>query len=101
VLFFAMIFKMLPAVALTWRDVATGAVVTAVLFTLGKFLIGFYLGQSNVTAGYGAAGSLITILLWLYYSALILLFGAEFTKVYARTRGSHVGQNGPPRDRPR
>jgi membrane protein len=62
--------------------------VTGVLFTLGKFLIGWYLGSSNVASGYGAAASLITILLWIYYSSLILLFGAEFTKAYARSRGS-------------
>jgi membrane protein len=88
VLLFAMIFKILPDVELTWRDVATGSVVTGVLFTLGKFLIGWYLGSSNVASGYGAAASLITILLWIYYSSLILLFGAEFTKAYAQSRGS-------------
>ena len=88
VLLFAMIFKILPDVQLTWRDVATGSVVTGVLFTIGKFLIGWYLGSSNVASGYGAAASLITILLWIYYSSLILLFGAEFTKAYAQSRGS-------------
>ncbi len=91
VLFFAMIFKLLPAVDLTWRDVAMGAVVTALLFTFGKSLIGIYLGQSNVASAYGTAGSIITVLLWVYYSSLILLFGAEFTKVYARSHGSQVG----------
>jgi membrane protein len=94
VVFFAMIFKILPAVDLTWRDVGIGAVVTALLFTIGKFLIGLYLGQSNVASAYGAAGSIITILLWLYYSSLILLFGAEFTKVFARAHGSHAGRDG-------
>ena len=91
-LLFAMIFKMLPAVSLEWHDVWTGALVTALLFTGGKFLIGFYVGQSAVTSSYGAAASLITILLWIYYSALILLFGAEFTKAYAESRGSRRGK---------
>jgi membrane protein len=88
VLLFAMIYKILPAVDLTWRDVAVGALVTGVLFTLGKILIGWYLGTSGVESSYGAAASLITILLWIYYSSLILLFGAEFTKAYAELRGS-------------
>jgi len=85
---FAMIFKILPAVDITWNDVFTGALVTALLFTFGKFLIGYYLGKSNVASAYGAAASIITILLWIYYSSLILLFGAEFTKAYAESRGS-------------
>jgi membrane protein len=96
VLFFAMIFKILPAVDLTWRDVAIGAVVTALLFTMGKFVIGVYLGHSDIATGYGAASSIVTILLWVYYSSLILLFGAEFTKVFARSRGSHMGRTGSP-----
>jgi membrane protein len=87
-LLFAMIFKILPAVDLTWHDVWTGALVTSLLFTLGKFLIGLYLGKSGVTSSYGAAASIITILLWIYYSSLILLYGAEFTKAYAESRGS-------------
>jgi membrane protein len=87
-LLFAMIFKLLPSVDLRWSDVWTGSLVTALLFTLGKFLIGYYLGKSNVASSYGAAASIITILLWIYYSALILLFGAEFTKAYAESRGS-------------
>jgi membrane protein len=87
-LLFAMIFKILPDVDLTWRDVASGAVLTAILFTVGKFLIGWYLGSSAVASAYGAAASLITILLWIYYSSLILLFGAEFTKAFAERRGS-------------
>jgi membrane protein len=86
---FAMIFKLLPSVEITWNDVLTGSLVTALLFTLGKFLIGYYLGKSNVASSYGAAASIITILLWIYYSSLILLFGAEFTKAYAESRGSH------------
>jgi membrane protein len=91
-LLFAMIFKLLPSVDLEWSDVWTGALVTALLFTLGKFLIGYYLGKSNVASSYGAAASIITILLWIYYSSLILLFGAEFTKAYAESRGSRRGR---------
>lgn len=91
-LLFSMIFKMLPAVDLKWQDVWTGALVTSLLFTLGKFLIGYYLGRSGVTSTYGAAASLITILLWIYYSSLILLFGAEFTKVYSEHRGSRAAR---------
>ena len=87
-LLFAMIFKILPAVTLTWRDVAIGAAMTALLFTAGKFMIGYYIGKSGVASAYGAAASIITILLWIYYSSLILLFGAEFTKAYAESRGS-------------
>jgi membrane protein len=75
-------------VELTWRDVAVGALVTGTLFTAGKVLIGWYLGASGVATGYGAAASLITILLWIYYSSLILLFGAEFTKAFAERHGS-------------
>src|SRR3954466_15525464 len=91
VLLFAMIFKILPDVDLTWRDVGTGAVITGVLFTVGKFLIGLYLGMSTVASSFGAAASIITILLWVYYSSLILLYGAEFTKVYAESHGSRAG----------
>jgi membrane protein len=90
VLLFAMIFKILPAVDLAWQDVWIGAVVTALLFTGGKLLIGYYIGKSGVASAYGAAASIITVLLWIYYSSLILLFGAEFTKAYAETRGSRV-----------
>jgi membrane protein len=90
VLLFAMIFKILPAVELTWRDVWMGAIVTAILFTAGKFAIGYYIGKSGVASAYGAAGSIVTILLWIYYSSLILLFGAEFTKAYAESRGSRA-----------
>jgi membrane protein len=86
-----MIFKILPDVDLDWRDVGTGAVVTGALFTIGKILIGWYLGSSTVASSFGAAASLITILLWIYYSSLILLFGAEFTKVYAESHGSRRG----------
>lgn len=91
VLLFAMTFKILPDVDLTWRDVGTGAVITGVLFTVGKFLIGLYLGMSTIASSFGAAASIITILLWVYYSSLILLYGAEFTKVYAESHGSRAG----------
>ena len=81
---FAVIYKLLPDVKIAWGNVWTGAAVTAVLFTIGKTLIGLYLGRSTVASVYGAAGSLIVILLWVYYSAQIVFFGAEFTKVYSR-----------------
>lgn len=90
ILLFAMIYKILPAARLAWRDVWIGAIVTGLLFTLGKFLIGFYIGRSGIASSYGAAASIITILLWIYYSCLILLFGAEFTKAYAETYGSRA-----------
>ena len=84
---FAMLFRFLPDVRLHWRDVTTGALVTAVLFALGQQLIGVYLGQSSMATAYGAAGSMMVLLLWVYYSCQILLFGAEFTRVYAENRG--------------
>lgn len=84
---FAAIYKVLPDTDLAWRDVLVGAVVTAFLFSVGKFLIGLYIGSSAVASSYGAAGALIVVLLWIYYSAQIFLLGAEFTKVYA----SHYG----------
>jgi len=87
---FAMIYKFLPDVRIHWKDVWIGAALTSFLFTLGKFLIGFYLGTSGVTSAFGAAGSLITILLWVYYSSLIFFFGAEFTQIYASRYGSGV-----------
>jgi membrane protein len=87
-LLFAMIYKILPAVRIAWRDVAIGAVVTAFLFSVGKWLIGLYLGNSAVASSYGAAGSIILVLIWVYYSAQIFLLGAEFTKVYAHRYGS-------------
>lgn len=89
-LLFAMIFKILPDVEIAWSDVWIGAAVTSLLFTIGTFLIGLYLGRSSVSSIFGAAGSLVVILLWVYYSALILLFGAEFTEVYANKYGSQV-----------
>jgi membrane protein len=87
VLLFAMIFKFLPDVEIQWRDVWIGAVITAILFGIGKWLLGFYLGSGAAGSAYGAASSLITLLLWVYYSSQILLFGAEFTQVYAARAG--------------
>lgn len=84
---FAMLFRFLPDVRLHWRDVTTGALVTAVLFAMGQQLIGLYLGQSSMASACGAAGSMMVLLLWVYYSCQILLFGAEFTRVYAEWRG--------------
>jgi membrane protein len=84
---FAMLYRFLPDVRLRWRDVTTGAFVTAVLFTIGQQLIGLYLGQSSVASTYGAAGSVMILLLWVYYSCQILLLGAEFTRVYAQRTG--------------
>ena len=93
-LVFAMIYKLMPRVHVRWHDVWLGAFVTALLFTIGKFLIGLYIGKSGVASGFGAAGSLIVILLWVYYSAQIFLVGAEFTWVYAKTFGSLRGVEG-------
>lgn len=87
-LLFALIFRFLPDIHPAWRDVWFGAIFTAVLFVAGKFALGLYLGKSAVGSSYGAAGSLVVLLLWVYYSAQILFFGAEFTQVYARTHGS-------------
>ena len=89
-LLFAMIFKFLPDVKIAWRDVWIGALITAGLFTAGKEVLGLYLGKSGVASSYGAAGSLIVLLLWVYYSAQIVFFGAEFTKAYANRFGSRV-----------
>jgi membrane protein len=87
VVLFAMIFKFLPDVKIQWRDVWIGAFITAILFGIGKWLLGFYLGSGAAGSAYGAASSLITLLLWVYYSSQILLFGAEFTQVYAARAG--------------
>ena len=87
VLLFAMIFKFLPDVEIQWRDVWIGAVMTALLFGIGKWLLGLYLGSGAASSAYGAASSLITLLLWVYYSSQILLFGGEFTQVYAARAG--------------
>jgi membrane protein len=85
---FAMIYKTMPRVSVKWRDVWLGAVVTSVLFTAGRFLIGTYIGRSNLASGFGAAGSLIVVFVWVYYSAQVFLLGAEFTWIYAKTFGS-------------
>ena len=85
---FALIYKIMPRVRVQWRDVWIGAAVTALLFTIGKFLIGLYIGTSSFASGFGAAGSLAVLLLWMYYSAQIFLLGAEFTWVYAHVYGS-------------
>ena len=85
---FALIYKLMPRVKVEWHDVWLGAAVTALLFSLGRFLIGLYIGKSGIASGFGAAGSLITVFVWVYYSAQIFLMGAEFTWVYAKTFGS-------------
>ena len=85
---FALLFRVLPDVHLRWRDVMTGALVTAVLFSIGQQLIGLYLGQSGIASTYGAAGSVMILLLWVYYSCQILLLGAEFTRAYALREGT-------------
>lgn len=90
VLLFAMIFRYLPDAKIAWRDVWVGATLTAILFALGKFVLGLYLGSGAAGSAYGAASSLITLLLWIYYAAQILLFGAEFTQVYANTYGTRL-----------
>jgi membrane protein len=87
VLLFASIFKFLPDVKIQWRDVWIGALMTAILFAIGKWALGLYLGSGTASSAYGAASSLITLLLWIYYSSQILLFGAEFTQVYAARAG--------------
>jgi len=91
---FAMIYKMMPRVHIQWHDVWLGALVTSLLFTVGKFLIGLYIGKSGVASGFGAAGSLVIVFIWVYYSAQIFLVGAEFTWVYAKTLGSLRGSEG-------
>lgn len=92
---FAMIYKIMPRVKIDWRDVWIGAGVTAFLFTVGKFLIGYYIGRSGVVSGFGAASSIVIVLIWVYYSAQIFLVGAEFTWVYAHIFGSRKGQTRP------
>ncbi len=96
---FAMIYKIMPRVRVQWRDVWVGAVVTALLFTLGRLVIGTYIGKSGVASAFGAAGSLIVVFVWVYYSAQIFLIGAEFTWVYAKTFGSmrHLAEDEVPK----
>jgi membrane protein len=89
-LLFALIYKLLPDAEIAWRDVWVGAAVTSAMFAVGKYLIGLYLGQSGTVSAFGAAGSLVLILLWVYYSSQILLFGAEFTQVYANRKGKPI-----------
>jgi membrane protein len=88
IVMFAMLYKFMPRVKIHWQDVWAGAAVTALLFTVGKLLIGIYIGKSAISSGFGAAGSLVVVLVWVYYSAQIFLLGAEFTWIYARTHGS-------------
>jgi membrane protein len=91
-LVFGVIFKTMPRVAVAWKDVWVGAAVTSMLFFVGKFLIGAYLGRSGVSSVFGAAASLVVVLLWVYYSAQIFLYGAEFTRVYSHSYGSRKGK---------
>ena len=92
---FALIYKLMPRARIEWHDVWVGAAVTAVLFTVGKFLISLYIGRSAVASSFGAAGSLAVVMIWVYYSAQIFLLGAEFTWVYAHEHGSRRGQKRP------
>jgi len=89
---FGLIYKIMPRARIQWRDVWIGATATALLFTIGKSLIGLYLGRSTLVSGFGAAGSFAVLLVWVYYSAQIFLLGAEFTWVYAHAHGSRSGQ---------
>ncbi|MBD2312120.1 YihY/virulence factor BrkB family protein [Desertifilum sp. FACHB-1129] len=89
-LLFALIYKLLPDAKIAWTDVGVGAAITSVLFTIGKFLIGLYLGNSGIASAYGAAGSFVVILIWIFYSAQLLLTGAEFTQVWANRYGSRI-----------
>jgi membrane protein len=95
---FAMIYKLMPRARIAWHDVWVGAAVTAVLFTVGKYLIGLYIGRSAVASSFGAAGSLVVMMIWVYYSTQIFLLGAEFTWVCAHTHGSRRGQKRPGAD---
>ena len=103
---FALIYKFLPRAEIAWHDVWIGAAVTALLFAIGKFLIGLYIGRSGIASGFGAAGSFVVLLVWVYYSTQIFLLGAEFTWVYAHEYGSRRGKprptalNPPPSRRP-
>jgi membrane protein len=92
---FALIYKLLPRADIAWHDVWIGAAVTALLFAIGKFLIGLYIGRSGIASGFGAAGSFVVLLVWVYYSTQIFLLGAEFTWVYAHEYGSRRGQPRP------
>ena len=85
---FAMIYKILPSEKIDWGDVWIGAAVTSLLFAIGKFLIGLYIGRSALASGFGAAGTFVVVIVWVYYSSLVFLLGAEFTHEYARGEGS-------------
>lgn len=87
-----MIYRVLPDVWIPWRDVMFGAAVTAMLFTIGKMLIGLYIGRSAIASSYGAAGAFVVVLIWVYYSAQIFLFGAEIAYAFARRHGSRQGE---------
>jgi hypothetical protein len=93
---FAAVYKVLPDKPITWRDVAIGALATTLLFEAGKYLIALYVGQSNLASSYGAAGALIVLLVWIYYTAQIFLLGAEFTHAFAKRHGSHATGKSPP-----
>jgi membrane protein len=95
---FALVYKFLPRAEIAWRDVWIGAAVTALLFAVGKFLIGFYIGRSGISSAFGAAGSFVVLLVWVYYSTQIFLLGAEFTWVYAHEHGSRRGKPRPSAD---
>lgn len=97
---FAMIFKFMPSTRVSWRDVWTGALVTAALFEIGKVLIGLYIGKSEMSESFAAAGALVVLLAWVYYAAQIFLLGAEFTKSYADMHGSLSGPRKPSQDNP-
>jgi len=90
---FALMYRILPSVRVAWRDVWHGAIATAVLFTIGKFLIGLYIGKAGIASGFGAAGSIVVLLVWVFYSAQIFLLGAEFTWIFAHRHGSHAGDD--------
>ena len=87
---FALIFKILPDAKIGWKDVLIGGLITAIFFTIGKIGISFYIMESNLTSLYGAAGSIIILMVWVYYSSIILYLGAEFTKVYAKLYGENI-----------
>jgi len=90
---FTVIYKVLPDAVIAWKDAMVGAIFTTVLFLIGKFLIGYYLGNSNIGVTYGTAASIVIILLWVYYSSIILYFGAEFTRMYAIHAGKGIKPN--------
>ena len=90
---FSLIFKILPDAKIKWKDVLLGGFVTAIFFTLGKMGIGYYIGKSKMSSLYGAAGSIIIFMVWVYYSSIILYLGAEFTKVHAKLYGENIVPN--------